>query len=53
MKVSDIEQALRECKFFKNFEGPVIKKNSKLGRIRSLKAGEYVFRQGDFHLLRY
>ena len=48
MKVSDIEKALRESKFFKNFEDSVIKQISKLGRIRSLKTGEYVFRQGDF-----
>ena len=48
MKTTDIEQVLRESEFFKNFEAPVLKKISKLGRIHALKSGEHVFRQGDF-----
>jgi CRP/FNR family transcriptional regulator, cyclic AMP receptor protein len=48
MKSIDIEQVLKESEFFKNFDDTVIKKISKLGRVRSLKAGDHVFRQGDF-----
>ena len=48
MENPNLEQVLRESKFFKDVDEQVIKKISGLGSIQSFQGGEYVFRQGDF-----
>jgi transcription elongation factor GreA-like protein len=49
MKSSEIEQVLRESSFFKGLDDDVIRKIAGLGKVISLKGGEYVFHQGDIH----
>jgi len=48
MKPSVIEKALKESRFFKDFEERTIAKIASLGRVVTLKAGQHVFHQGDF-----
>lgn len=48
MKTADIERVLKNSSFFEGLDDPAIRKIAGLGRVISLKGGEYVFRQGDF-----
>ena len=48
MKKSNIEKALKESRFFKDFDGETIAKIAEIGQQVTLKAGEHVFQQGDF-----
>ena len=48
MKPQEIEEMLRKSIFFKGLDDHVIKKIASIGKVVSLKGGEYVFRQGDF-----
>lgn len=47
MTREEIERALKGSGFFKELDDRVIQKIAGLGRVISLKGGEYVFRQGD------
>ena len=48
MKQSNIEKALKESRFFKDFDGETIAKIADIGQQVTLSAGEHVFQQGDF-----
>ena len=48
MKTTAIEKALKESRFFKDFEETTIAKIADIGQLVKLEAGENVFQQGDF-----
>ena len=48
MKTTAIEKALKESRFFKDFEETTITKIAAIGQWAKLEAGENVFQQGDF-----
>ena len=48
MKSADIERTLLGCEFFKNLEKNAIKKIADICEIRTCKAGESIYQQGDF-----
>jgi len=48
MNTSIVEKTLQESRFFKDFEEESISEIARLGKLVSLKAGQYVFQQGDF-----
>lgn len=48
MDSSEIKEALENCEFFKGLERTHIEKIAGLCQVETYKAGEYVFRQGDF-----
>ena len=43
MKLSEIEQVLRESIFFKDLDDRVIRKIASLGEVVTLKGGEHIF----------
>ena len=48
MKTTKVEKALKESRFFENFEKKTIAKIADIGQLVELEAGEYLFQQGDF-----
>ncbi|MBN2059632.1 MAG: cyclic nucleotide-binding domain-containing protein [Deltaproteobacteria bacterium] len=48
MEISEIEYTLENCELFKGLGKENIEEISRLCRIESFGAGEYVFHQGDF-----
>jgi CRP-like cAMP-binding protein len=48
MNMPVIENALQESRFFKDFEAESVNEIACLAQLVSLKAGQYVFQQGDF-----
>ncbi len=48
MQATLIEEALKESRFFKDFEDETIAEIADIGRLVKLEAGEHVFQQGDF-----
>lgn len=48
MKTQAIEKALKESRFFKDFDAATIAAIAKIGQLAKLEAGEHVFQQGDF-----
>lgn len=47
-KTSLVEKALKESRFFKDFDANIIAEIAAIGRLVTLDAGAYVFQQGDF-----
>jgi CRP-like cAMP-binding protein len=48
MKESKIEKALKESRFFKDFDAQTIAKIADIGQLVQMEAGDHVFQQGDF-----
>ena len=48
METSQVEDALRNCEFFKSMDITRVSEISALGRVEVFEAGEDIFRQGDF-----
>lgn len=48
MSISEIEQVLQSCEFFKGLEPGIIQKIGNLCQVETYEPGEYVFRQGDY-----
>ena len=48
MTVSKIEKALKESRFFKDFDDKTIARIADIGQLVALEAGEHIFQQGDF-----
>lgn len=47
MERSDVEQALGRCELFRDLEEKEIQALGSLGRMKTYRAGETIFRQGD------
>ncbi|MBW2175782.1 MAG: cyclic nucleotide-binding domain-containing protein [Deltaproteobacteria bacterium] len=48
MKTSVVAKALKDSRFFKDFEESVIAEIADIGHLVTLEAGRHVFQQGDF-----
>ena len=48
MQTTIIEKALKESRFFKDFEEKTIAQIANIGHLVKLEAGEHIFQQGDF-----
>ena len=48
METSQVEDALRNCEFFKSMDITRVSEISALGHVEVFEAGEDIFRQGDF-----
>ena len=48
MKTTVIEKALKESRFFNDFDETTIAKIADIGQLVKLESGEHVFKQGDF-----